>query len=71
MSWRVTKAEVKETYGLLQPKVWRTPEGQEVWHYKSPVKQNVYFKDDKVERVEYVPETREKYPPDIGEPKGI
>ncbi len=49
------KADVKETFGLLQPKVWHTPEGQEVWYYKSPRKQNIYFNGDIAEKVEYTP----------------
>ena len=51
----MTKADVKETFGLQQPKIWHTPEGQEVWYYESPEKQNIYFKDDIVEKVEYTP----------------
>ncbi len=51
----MTKADVKETFSFLQPKVWFTDEGQEVWFYKSPEKQNIYFKGDIVERVEYTP----------------
>jgi len=51
----MTKQEVRETFGLLEPEVWYTPEGQEVWYYNSPEEQDIYFKGDKVERVEYYP----------------
>jgi hypothetical protein len=52
----ITKREVRDTFGLLVPELWYTPEGQEVWYYKSPEPQNIYFTDDKVEWVEYFPE---------------
>lgn len=57
----MTKNEVRDTFGLLVPELWYTPEGQEVWFYSSPEPQNIYFTDDKVERVEYL--SHEKRPP--------
>ena len=57
----ITKEEVRNTFGLLVPELWYTPEGQEVWFYSSPEPQNIYFTDDKVERVEYFPE-KERQP---------
>lgn len=50
----MTKDEVRETFGLLEPEINYTATGQEVWHYNSPEEQNIYFKDDKVERVKYL-----------------
>ncbi len=50
----MTRDEVREIFGLLEPEIWYTPDGQEVWHYKSPEEQNIYFKNDKVERVKYL-----------------
>jgi hypothetical protein len=51
----MTKAEVRKTFGLIEPKIWYTPDGQEVWHYKAPEPQNIYFTNTTVERVEYLP----------------
>ncbi len=50
----MTKREVRETFGSLQPRIWYTPREQEVWYYKIPQKQNVYFINDKVELVKYI-----------------
>ena len=57
----ITKEEVRSTFGLLKPVLWRTPKGQEVWYYSSPEPQNIYFIEEKVERVEYFPE-KERQP---------
>ena len=51
----MTKAEVRKTFGLIEPKIWYTPDGQEAWHYKAPEPQNIYFTNTTVERVEYMP----------------
>lgn len=58
----MTKNDVKETFGLVVPELRVSRTGQEVWHYNSPEKQDIYFKGDKVERVEYYPKTREIIP---------
>jgi hypothetical protein len=42
-----TKEEVRETYSsLLEPKIWFTTEGTEVWYFKAPQEQNIYFTND-------------------------
>ena len=58
----MTKNDVKETFGLIvpEPRVSRT--GQEVWHYNSPEEQDIYFRGEVVERVEYYPKAREIVP---------
>ena len=54
----MTKAEVRKTFGLIEPKIWYTPDGQEAWHYRAPEPQNIYFTNTTVERVEYMPRKR-------------
>lgn len=55
----MTKEEVRKTFGLLEPKIgFSAATGQEVWYYSSPEEQNIYFTDDLVERVEYIPEKK-------------
>ncbi len=61
----MTKDEVRETFGLLKPRIWFTYKGQEVWYYKAPEEQNIYFKDDKVERVEYGAKPDKKQPVEL------
>jgi hypothetical protein len=51
----MTKEKVRETFGLIEPEILHTSDGQEVWHYKSPEEQNIYFINDIVEKVEYIP----------------
>ena len=48
------KKEVRETFGLLQPRIWYTPREQEVWYFNVPQKQNIYFLEDRVEKVKYI-----------------
>ncbi len=50
----MTKREVREILGKLQPRVWYTPRDQEVWYFNVPQKQNIYFVDDKVEKIKYI-----------------
>lgn len=50
----MTKKEVRETYHSLQPRIWYTPKEQEVWYFSSPQKQNIYFIEDKVEKIKYI-----------------
>ncbi len=50
----MTKRQVRETLALSQPRIWYTPMEQEVWFYKIPRKQNIYFIDDKVDTVKYL-----------------
>ena len=50
----MTKREVREILGQLQPRVWYTPRDQEVWYFNVPQKQNIYFIDDKVEKIKYI-----------------
>ena len=56
----MTKQEVKETLGEPRKTGFSASTGQKVWYYKSPEEQNVYFNDDKVERVEYIPKKQIK-----------
>ena len=49
----MTKKEVREILGSLQPRVWYTPRAQEVWYLNIP-QQNIYFIDGKVEKITYV-----------------
>ena len=66
----MTKNDIIDTYSdLLKPNIWHTPEGQEVWYYKAPHEQNIYFKGDIVERVEYRPMMKPLS--DIKKPKEI
>lgn len=58
----MTKEEVRNTFGLIKPETWYTPSGQEVWHYRAPEEQIIYFKEDAVERVEYAPEDNRQEP---------
>ncbi len=48
-----TKQEVLDTFSFTEPDIWYTDSGQEAWYYPAPEAQNIYFKDDKVEEVEY------------------
>lgn len=50
----MTKREVREILGQLQPRVWYTLLDQEVWYFNVPQKQNIYFVDDKVEKIKYI-----------------
>ena len=50
----MTKREVREILGSLQPRIWFTPREQEVWYFNLPQKQNIYFIDDKVEKIKYI-----------------
>jgi hypothetical protein len=50
---------------ILKPKIWYTPEGKEVWYYKSPQEQNIYFTDGIVDWVEYNPKVKQKLQPEI------
>ena len=59
----MTKQDVKETFSFTEPKIHFTPEGQEVWYYKTPEEQNIYFNNDEVEDVEYFPSEKQKFPP--------
>ncbi len=54
----MTKAEVRKTFGLIEPKIWYAHDGQEAWYYKAPELQNIYFTNTTVERVEYMPRKR-------------
>lgn len=68
----MTKQEVRETFGLIEPKIgYSASTGQEVWHYNSPEEQNIYLKDDKVERVEYIPEKKSKQQQQLRQPEEI
>lgn len=68
----MTKKDIIDTYSnLLKPRIWYTSEGQEVWHYKSPHKQNIYFNGDIVERVEYLSRMRQKPRTDVKKPEEI
>mgnify|MGYP001597151344 CR=1 FL=1 len=58
----MTKNDVKETFGLIVPELRVSQAGQEVWRYSSPEEQDIYFKGDKVERVEYHSKAREIVP---------
>lgn len=56
----MTKQEVRETYGLLEPKIgYSMLTGQEVWHFNSPQEQDIYFEGDLVEKVNYLPKPTE------------
>ncbi len=50
----MTKRQVREILSSSQPRIWYTPGEQEVWFYKVPRKQNIYFVDDRVETVKYL-----------------
>jgi hypothetical protein len=50
----MTKREVREIFGSMQPRIWYTPREQEVWYYNIPQKQNIYFVEDKVEKIKYI-----------------
>jgi len=50
----MTKRQVREILSSSQPRIWYTPGEQEVWFYRIPRKQNIYFTDDKVESVKYL-----------------
>ena len=50
----MTKKEVRETYYSLQPRIWYTPKEQEVWYFSNPQKQNIYFNEDRVEKIKYI-----------------
>lgn len=50
----MTKREVREILGQLQARVWYTPRDQEVWYFNVPQKQNIYFIEDKVEKIKYI-----------------
>ncbi|NOZ67752.1 MAG: hypothetical protein GXP46_00550 [Deferribacteres bacterium] len=50
----MTKRQVREILSSSQPRIWYTPGEQEVWFYKVPRKQNIYFVDDKVDTVKYL-----------------
>ena len=68
----MTKQEVVKTLGEPRKIGYSASTGQEVWYYKSPEEQNIYFKDDKVERVEYLPKKRQIEPqPVTKEPEEI
>ncbi|OGD69616.1 hypothetical protein A3E89_01925 [Candidatus Campbellbacteria bacterium RIFCSPHIGHO2_12_FULL_35_10] len=54
----MTKNDVKETFGLIVPELKVSRAGQEVWHYNSPEKQDIYFSGNVVERIEYHPKVR-------------
>ena len=47
------KRDVREILGSLQLRVWHTPLAQEVWYLNIP-QQNIYFIDDKVEKINNV-----------------
>lgn len=51
----VTKQKVLETLGEPREAGFSALTDQEVWYYKAPEEQNIYFQGDKVERVEYLP----------------
>ncbi len=50
----MTKREVREIFGSRQPRIWYTPREQEVWYFNLPQKQNIYFLEDKVEKIKYI-----------------
>jgi hypothetical protein len=49
----ITKRDVREILGSIQPRVWHTPLAQEVW-YLNITQQNIYFIDDKVEKIKSI-----------------
>ena len=49
----MNSSEVRKIQGLLKPYEQLEINGQEVWHYNSPREQKIYFKNGRVERVEY------------------
>jgi len=51
----MTKEEVLKTLGEPRKTGFSASTGQEVWYYKAPEEQNIYFQGDKVERIEYIP----------------
>ena len=67
----MTKGEVLKTLGEPRKTGFSASTGQEVWYYKSPEEQNIYFKDDKVERIEYLPEKEIKPAREIKQPEEI
>ncbi len=48
-----TKQDVRNTFSFTEPDIWYTNAGQEVWFYPAPEEQHIYFKDDKVDEVEF------------------
>ncbi len=48
-----TKQDVRKTFSFTKPDIWYTDAGQEVWYYSAPEAQNIYFRDDKVDEVEF------------------
>lgn len=48
-----SKQDVLDTFSFTEPDIWYTNSGQEAWYYPAPEAQNIYFKDDKVEKIEY------------------
>ncbi len=50
----MTKGDVREIVGSLPSRVWHTPLGQEVWFFNVPHKKNIYFIDDKVEKIKNI-----------------
>lgn len=53
-----SKQDVRDTFSFTEPDIWYTDSGQEAWYYPAPEAQNIYFKDGKVEEIEY---TSQKY----------
>ncbi len=58
-----TRQEVLDTFSFTEPDIWYTDSGQEAWYYPAPEAQNIYFKDDKVEEVEYTSKKRRSNAP--------
>ncbi|OGX07698.1 MAG: hypothetical protein A2Y06_02055 [Omnitrophica WOR_2 bacterium GWA2_37_7] len=58
----MTKNDVKGAFGLVVPEFRVSQAGQEIWHYNSPEEQDIYFRGDVVERIEYYPKAREIVP---------
>ncbi len=49
----MTKTEVKDVFYFMKPKIWFTTNGNEVWSYETPEKQDIYFNDNKVDSIQY------------------
>ena len=54
----MTKEEVLKTLGEPRKTGFSASTGQEVWYYKSPEEQIIYFLGDEVDRVRYLPEKK-------------
>ncbi len=67
----MTKEEVLKTLGEPRKTGFLVSTGQEAWYYKAPEEQNIYFKGDKVERVEYLPKEEIKPTREIKQPEEL